>query len=56
MGRIEEDLRTSHDPDWTERLQNMVGDVNLHPDYGADGDTLYGIRRRFELPLAASRA
>jgi hypothetical protein len=31
------------DPDWTERLQNMVGDVNLHPDYGADGDTLYGI-------------
>lgn len=31
------------DADWTERLQNLVGDVNLHPDYGSDGDTLYGI-------------
>jgi hypothetical protein len=31
------------DADWTARLQNLVGDVNLHPDYGSDGDTLYGI-------------
>ncbi|HVJ19157.1 MAG TPA: hypothetical protein VM686_27245 [Polyangiaceae bacterium] len=31
------------DPDWTSRLQAMVGDVNLHPDYGNDGDVLYGI-------------
>ena len=30
-------------PQWTTRLQAMVGDVNLHPDYGRDGDALYGI-------------
>jgi len=31
------------DADWTSRLMAMVGDVNLHPDYGRDGDVLYGI-------------
>ncbi len=31
------------DADWTSRLQTMVGDINLHPDYGRDGDALYGI-------------
>jgi hypothetical protein len=28
---------------WTSRLLGMVGAVNLHPDYGRDGDVLYGI-------------
>lgn len=27
----------------TERLQALVGDVMIHPDYGGDSDTLYGI-------------
>ncbi len=31
------------DMDWTNRLQTMVGDINLHPDYGSDADALYGI-------------
>jgi hypothetical protein len=31
------------DATWTERLQRLVGDVNLHPDYGGDADELYGI-------------
>jgi hypothetical protein len=31
------------DATWTERIQNLVGNVNIHPDYGVDGTTLYGI-------------
>ncbi len=31
------------DQEWTDRLQALVGDVELHPDYGSDGDELYGI-------------
>jgi hypothetical protein len=31
------------DPGWTRRLQALVGDVTLHPDYGGSGDELYGI-------------
>jgi hypothetical protein len=31
------------DSAWTERIQALVGDVNIHPDYGVDGSTLYGI-------------
>jgi hypothetical protein len=31
------------DTTWTERIQNLVGNVNIHPDYGVDGSTLYGI-------------
>lgn len=31
------------DPVWTERLHAYVGDIDIHPDYGRDGDTLYGI-------------
>src|SRR3954468_12631212 len=31
------------DASWTTHLQNMVKGVKLHPDYGNDGSTLYGI-------------
>jgi hypothetical protein len=31
------------DPTWTQRIRALVGDVNIHPDYGVDGSTLYGI-------------
>lgn len=31
------------DADWTSRLQKMVGNIKIHPDYGNDGSTLYGI-------------
>ncbi len=31
------------DPTWTTHLQNMVKGTKLHPDYGNDGSTLYGI-------------
>ena len=31
------------DATWTTRLQSLVGDVNIHPDYGGDADQLYGI-------------
>jgi hypothetical protein len=31
------------DATWTQRIRALVGDVNLHPDYGVDGPTLYGI-------------
>jgi hypothetical protein len=28
---------------WTQRLQALVGDINLHPDYGNSGTDSYGI-------------
>jgi hypothetical protein len=31
------------DPDWTTRLQTLVGTINLHPDYGNSGSEHYGI-------------
>jgi hypothetical protein len=31
------------DPDWTARLHALVGDINLHPDYGNSGTEHYGI-------------
>jgi hypothetical protein len=31
------------DEEWTERLHALVGNVRLHPDYGRDGNELYGI-------------
>jgi len=31
------------DDAWTARLQALVGDVDLHPDYGNSGDEHYGI-------------
>jgi hypothetical protein len=31
------------DPAWTEKVQALVGEARLHPDYGADGEALYGI-------------
>jgi hypothetical protein len=31
------------DPEWTRRLSDLVGDVNIHPDYGSGGGVLYGI-------------
>jgi hypothetical protein len=31
------------DHDWTDRLQQLVGDVHLHPDYGNSGSEHYGI-------------
>ncbi len=31
------------DATWTARLQDLVGDVNIHPDYGGDASELYGI-------------
>ena len=31
------------DEAWTQRLQALVGDVDLHPDYGNSGDEHYGI-------------
>jgi hypothetical protein len=31
------------DSQWTTRLNTMVGNVKIHPDYGNDGTTLYGI-------------
>jgi hypothetical protein len=31
------------DADWTRRLHALVGNVNLHPDYGGGGGELYGI-------------
>ena len=31
------------DPDWTDKLHALVGDANIHPDYGNSGDEHYGI-------------
>jgi hypothetical protein len=31
------------DPEWTRRIQQLVGDVNIHPDFGGTPDELYGI-------------
>lgn len=31
------------DQGWTTKLQNMVGNVKIHPDYGNDGGDVYGI-------------
>jgi hypothetical protein len=31
------------DATWTQRIRALVGDVDIHPDYGVDGSTLYGI-------------
>jgi hypothetical protein len=31
------------DRTWTDRIHALVGSVNIHPDYGVDGSTLYGI-------------
>jgi hypothetical protein len=31
------------DPEWTRRIQQLVGDVNIHPDFGGTRDELYGI-------------
>jgi hypothetical protein len=31
------------DADWTTRLQKLVGNVKIHPDYGGDASELYGI-------------
>jgi hypothetical protein len=28
---------------WTKKVQDLVGDANIHPDYGVDGTDLYGI-------------
>jgi hypothetical protein len=28
---------------WTAKLNELVGDANIHPDYGVDGQDLYGI-------------
>jgi hypothetical protein len=33
----------SADAAWTLRLQNLVGNVKIHPDYGGDASALYGI-------------
>ena len=33
----------SADATWTARLQRLVGDIDLHPDYGNSGDEHYGI-------------
>jgi hypothetical protein len=31
------------DAPWTEKVGALVGDANIHPDYGVDGQDLYGI-------------
>lgn len=31
------------DQAWTTKLQDLVGDATIHPDYGVDGADLYGI-------------
>ena len=31
------------DATWTARLQRLVGDIEIHPDYGNSGDEHYGI-------------
>lgn len=31
------------DATWTQKVQTLVGDAKIHPDYGADGADLYGI-------------
>jgi hypothetical protein len=31
------------DPTWTKKVHDLVGDANIHPDYGVDGADLYGI-------------
>ncbi|HTQ05354.1 MAG TPA: hypothetical protein VMI54_15935 [Polyangiaceae bacterium] len=31
------------DQDWTTKLENMVGNIKIHPDYGGDASELYGI-------------
>jgi hypothetical protein len=31
------------DRQWTDRVHALVGNMNIHPDYGVDGSTLYGI-------------
>jgi hypothetical protein len=31
------------DSAWTQKVQELVGDANLHPDYGVEGEDLYGI-------------
>jgi hypothetical protein len=31
------------DPTWTKKVQDLVGAAKIHPDYGVDGQDLYGI-------------
>jgi hypothetical protein len=31
------------DAAWTQKVNDLVGDSNIHPDYGVDGQDLYGI-------------
>ncbi|MDF3067525.1 MAG: hypothetical protein K0R38_3126 [Polyangiaceae bacterium] len=31
------------DAAWTQKVQDLVGDARIHPDYGVDGEELYGI-------------
>src|SRR3954466_12515142 len=31
------------DASWTKTLHDLVGTANIHPDYGVDGQDLYGI-------------
>jgi hypothetical protein len=31
------------DAAWTKKVQDLVGNANIHPDYGVDGADLYGI-------------
>jgi hypothetical protein len=31
------------DPTWTKKVQDLVGSARIHPDYGVDGQDLYGI-------------
>lgn len=31
------------DAEWTARLHSLVGDINIHPDFGNSGDEHYGI-------------
>lgn len=31
------------DATWTQKVQTLVGDARIHPDYGVDGQDLYGI-------------
>ncbi len=31
------------DAAWTQKVQALVGDARIHPDYGVDGEELYGI-------------
>jgi len=35
--------RVAVDATWTKKVQDLVGDARIHPDYGVDGADLYGI-------------